>query len=89
MELGFVELIGFGGVKRNVSSNILLGLCQNLAVEKRRKCVQFPRLNTNRTWLQLIRSCAFLLDSGVPDFWSQASILDCRGINEARVRGKN
>ena len=27
-----------------------------------------PRLNTNGTWLQLIRSCTFLLDSGVPDF---------------------
>ena len=37
MELGFVELIGFGGVKRNVSSNILLRLCQNLAAEKRGK----------------------------------------------------
>ena len=29
---------------------------------------QSPRLNTNGTWLQLIRSCAFLFDSGVPDF---------------------
>ena len=60
-----VEVIGFGGVKRNVSSNILLGLCQNLAVGN---YTELPRLNTNRTWLQLIRSCAFLLDSGVPDF---------------------
>ena len=32
-----VEVIGFGRVKRNVSSNILLGLCQNLAAEKRGK----------------------------------------------------
>ena len=37
MELGFVELIGFGGVKRNVSSNILLRSGQNLAAEKRGK----------------------------------------------------
>ena len=27
----------------------------------------FPRLGTNRTWPQLVRSCAFLLDlAGVP-----------------------
>ena len=29
-----VEVIGFGRVKRNISLNILLGLCQNLAAEK-------------------------------------------------------
>ena len=32
-----VEVSGFGRVKRNISSNILLGLCQNLAAEKRGK----------------------------------------------------
>ena len=46
----------------------VLRLCQNLAAEKHRKCMEFPRLKTNRTWLQLIRSCTFLLDSSVPDF---------------------
>ena len=30
-----------------------------------RKCMGFPRLETNRTQLQLVRSCAFLLDPGV------------------------
>ena len=47
---------------------MVLMLCQNLAAEKHRKCTEFLRLKTNGTWLQLIRSCAFLLDSGVPDF---------------------
>ena len=34
--------------------------------EIHRECVGFPRLETNRTQLQLIRSYTFLLDSGVP-----------------------
>ena len=38
----------------------------NLAVEKCGKSAGFPRLGTNGTWLQLVRSCAFLLDPGVP-----------------------
>ena len=38
----------------------------NLGEEMRGKCVEFPRLETNGTWLQLVRSCAFLLDPGVP-----------------------
>ena len=38
----------------------------NLAAEKRGKCTEFPRLGTNRTQLQLVKSCAFLLDPGVP-----------------------
>ena len=38
----------------------------NLAAEKCGKSAEFPRPGTNRTRLQLIRSCAFLLDPGVP-----------------------
>ena len=37
----------------------------NLAVEKCRKSVGSSRPRTNGTQLQLIRSCAFLLDPGV------------------------
>ena len=40
----------------------------NLGAEKHGKCVGFLRLETNRTWLQLVRSCTFLLDPGVPIF---------------------
>ena len=38
----------------------------NLGVEKHRKSTGFPRLGTNGTWLQLVRSRAFLLDPDVP-----------------------
>ena len=38
----------------------------NLAVEKHRKCTDVLRPSTNRIWLQLIRSCTFLVDPGVP-----------------------
>ena len=38
----------------------------NLGVEKHRKSAGFLRLGTNRTRLQLVRSCAFQLDPGVP-----------------------
>ena len=38
----------------------------NLAAEKCGKSTEFPRPGTNRTQLQLIRSCTFLLDPGVP-----------------------
>ena len=49
-------------VKRNGSLNILLRSCQIWL----RKNAEFPRPGTNGTRLQLIRSCAFLLDPGVP-----------------------
>ena len=37
----------------------------NLAAEECRKSMEFPRPGTNRTQLQLVRSCTFLLDPGV------------------------
>ena len=71
----------------------------NLAVEKCRKSAGFPRLGTNGTQLQLIRSCAFLLDPGVPiskcqsaevhqDFLMQrmcAKVWSYIGISDARM----
>ena len=36
----------------------------NLGAEKRGKSAGFSRLGTNVTQLQLVRSCAFLLDPG-------------------------
>ena len=46
----------------------------NLAAEKRGKSVGFPRLGTNGTRLQLIRSCTFLLDPGVPISGSKCGV---------------
>ena len=37
-----------------------------------RKCTGFLRGGTNGTWLQLVRSCTFLLDPGVSDFEGQS-----------------
>ena len=44
----------------------LVKVMLNLVAEKRGKSTGFPRLGTNGTQLQLVRSCAFLLDPGVP-----------------------
>ena len=45
----------------------------NLGAEKHGKSMGFPRLGTNGTRLQLVRSCAFLLDPGVPISESQSA----------------
>ena len=44
------------------------------------KHVGFPRLETNRTWLQLVRSCAFLLDPGVPISECQSAVIQLQSI---------
>ena len=46
----------------------------NLAAEKCGKSAECPRPGTNRTRLQLIRSCAFLLDPGVPISGSECRV---------------
>jgi len=58
----------------------------NLAAEKRGKHVSFPRPGTNRTWLQLIRSCTFLLDPGVPISGSECGVsLEPDGFSDVRM----
>ena len=71
----------------------------NLGVEKRGKSTGFLKLGTNRTWLQLVRGCAFLLDPGVPISESQsgemhqnfpmqrmcAKVQSYIGISDARI----
>ena len=47
----------------------------NLAAEQCRKSMEFLRPGTNGTQLQLIRSCAFLLDPGVPISGSECRVL--------------
>ena len=47
-------------------AKVFVKVVPNLAVEKCGKSAGFPRLGTNGTQLQLVRSCAFLLDPGVP-----------------------
>ena len=49
-----------------MSSGPIVKVVLNLAAEKCRKSAEFLRPGTNGTRLQLIRSCAFLLDPGVP-----------------------
>ena len=46
----------------------------NLGAEKHGKCTGFPRPGTNGTQLQLIRSCTFLLDPGVPISGSECGV---------------
>ena len=46
----------------------------NLGAEKCRKSAEFPRPRRNGTQLQLIRSCAYLLDPGVPISGSECRI---------------
>ena len=58
----------------------------NLAAEKHGKCAGFPSPGTNGTRLQLIRSCAFLLDPGVPISGSECGIsLEPNGFSDVRM----
>ena len=58
----------------------------NLAAEKCGKSAEFPRPGTNGTWLQLIRSCAFLLDPGVPISGSECGVLsEPDGFSDVRM----
>ena len=47
----------------------------DLGAEKHGKSMGFPRPGTNGTRLQLIRSCTFLLDPGVPISGSECRVL--------------
>ena len=58
----------------------------NLAAEKCGKSMEFTRPGTNGTWLQLIRSCAFLLDPGVPISGSKCGVLsEADGFSDLRM----
>ena len=58
----------------------------NLAAEKCRKSAEFPRPGTNRTQLQLIRSCAFLLDPGVLISGSKCGVSsEADGFSDVRM----
>ena len=68
------------------------GKCMGYAWEMHGRCAGFSKRRTNGTWLQLVRSCTFLLDLGVPDFWGQTNVQGAMGFLKwrctARVRAK-
>ena len=42
---------------------------------------------TNRTWLQLVRSCAVPVGCGVPDLWEGSDgCAGCVGVSDAELR---
>ena len=58
----------------------------NLAAEKCGKSAEFLRPGTNGTRLQLIRSCAFLLDPGVPISGSKCGVSsEANGFSDVRM----
>ena len=58
----------------------------NLAAEKCRRSAEFPRPRRNGTQLQLIRSCAFLLDPGVPISGSKCGVSsEADGFSDVRM----
>ena len=73
-KLGVVEVNRVGWSQEKCKFEYTVKVMQTRLQKMHRKSAEFLKLETNRTWLQLIRSCAFLLDSGVPDFWSQTNV---------------
>ena len=58
----------------------------NLAAEMHGKCTGFLRHGTNGTQLQLIRSCALLLDPGVPISGSECRVSsEPNGFSDVRM----
>ena len=69
-----------------VLSGPIVKVMLNLAAEKRGKCAELPRPGTNGTRLQLVRSCTFLLDPGVPISGSKCGVsLEADGFSDVRM----
>ena len=74
--------VWLGTLRMRISVKVMQTRLQKM----HRKCMEFLKLETNRTQLQLIRSCAFLL-SLISRVKQMHEV--CCGVTKARVHSKN